>query len=211
MLDKARVITNGISSVPKRLSTLSTAITSCACLFVMFFSELKPLILAFTDSLTFSLLDFELFTAFVSRTDSVSSNKQATIITKVINVIDQSPCNLNKHSRFVRCPMLNEEPLINGQRLLNDSFIDLSLLVINRNKLKINLPRSILCYPWSRRWPIKSQHITLWLAVRQHFRQVLSNCNTNSTYLLVFAVWDEKLSFHGEFGHEMNSLSGPAR
>lgn len=61
------------------------------------------------DSLTFSLLDFEVFTAFVSRADSVSSTKQTTIIAKAIKLITEKPCNLTlKYSRFAQGAMLNE-------------------------------------------------------------------------------------------------------
>lgn len=60
---------------------------------------------------TFSLLDFELFSPFISRADSVLSTKHATcntIIAKAIKVIVEKPCNLNNHSRFARGAMLNE-------------------------------------------------------------------------------------------------------
>lgn len=74
------------------------------------------------DGLTFSLLDFDVFTDFVSRADSVPATIQTTIIAKAIKLITEKPCNLTlKYSRFARGAMLNEVLVNNGQLELNDS------------------------------------------------------------------------------------------
>ena len=74
------------------------------------------------DSHTFSLLDFDVFTDFVSRADSVPATIQTTIIAKAIKLITENPCNLTlKYPRFARGAMLNEVLVNNGQLELNDS------------------------------------------------------------------------------------------
>ena len=61
------------------------------------------------DGLTFSLLDFDVLNAFVSRADFVPATIQTTIIAKAIKLITEKPCNLTlKCSRFARGAMLNE-------------------------------------------------------------------------------------------------------